>query len=263
MLILTARSVLFLLLTIFTQIGGVVYIISLIISKKVKPFKHFRANAFLIFMVIYLTATFIIVPFTAPLFGRECVTKKIQPASFLTNILNRNYVVKDVNNLLEATLIQLKGTKIEMKYLDANFPFIKGFPLWPHLSHNDGKKIDLSFIYENEMGQITSHNKSNTGYGIFENPASNETDQNKICKSNGNPLYDFSKYLTLGAKNKHLKFSIKGNKQLLKALLAQSTTGKIFIEPHLKQRLKLNNSKIRFQGCKSVRHDDHIHLQIH
>lgn len=38
---------------------------------------------------------------------------------------------------------------------------------------------------------------------------------------------------------------------------------KIFLEPHLKTRLKLSKySKIRFHGCHSVRHDDHIHLQL-
>jgi len=66
----------------------------------------------------------------------------------------------------------------------------------------------------------------------------------------------------LGTKNKQLKFSIKGNHLLLNALLAQAQTSKIFIEPHLKKRLELANKKLRFQGCKATRHDDHIHLQI-
>ena len=39
-------------------------------------------------------------------------------------------------------------------------------------------------------------------------------------------------------------------------------TQKVFIESHLKDRMKLQYSKIRFHGCKAVRHDDHIHLQI-
>ncbi|MFT5619364.1 MAG: hypothetical protein ACI85I_002607, partial [Arenicella sp.] len=39
--------------------------------------------------------------------------------------------------------------------------------------------------------------------------------------------------------------------------------GKVFIEPHLKTRLGLENySKIRFHGCQAVRHDDHIHVQL-
>jgi len=136
------------------------------------------------------------------------------------------------------------------------------FPLWPHLSHNDGKKIDISFVYEDELGNITNKTKSTTGYGVFEQALNNEVDQTKICKSSGNPFYDIAKYVTLGTKNKHLKFSISGNQLLLKAILNQPNTGKIFIEPYLKQRLKLSNNKIRFQGCKATRHDDHIHLQV-
>ena len=46
-------------------------------------------------------------------------------------------------------------------------------------------------------------------------------------------------------------------------MLKNSNTHKIFIEPHLKQRLGIKNQKVRFHGCGAVRHDDHIHLQIH
>ncbi len=35
------------------------------------------------------------------------------------------------------------------------------------------------------------------------------------------------------------------------------------IEPYLKKSLGLGTeSKIRFQGCQAVRHDDHIHLEL-
>ena len=45
-------------------------------------------------------------------------------------------------------------------------------------------------------------------------------------------------------------------------ILHQPNLGKVFIEPHLKDRMKLTNSKIRFHGCGAVRHDDHIHIQL-
>ena len=36
----------------------------------------------------------------------------------------------------------------------------------------------------------------------------------------------------------------------------------LLLEPHLKTRLKLEKyDKIRFQGCRAARHDDHIHVQ--
>lgn len=40
-------------------------------------------------------------------------------------------------------------------------------------------------------------------------------------------------------------------------------THKIFIEPHEKQKLSLTSKyKIRIHGCKAIRHDDHIHLEV-
>jgi len=260
----TLHLIIVLLLTIFTQIGGVVYLLCFLISKKIKWFKISKLKTTVLFLIVYLTSTLFIVPKVAPIFGREqiVITQNIKPASFIINILNRNYIVPELNILLNKTALQLNNTGIDIKYLDANFPFIDDFPLWPHLSHNDGKKIDLSFVYEDENGVLINKTKSTTGYGVFEAPMKNEINQTEICKNKGYWFYDFTKYISMGTKNQHLKFSIKGNLLLLNALLAQNKIGKIFIEPHLKQRLKLRHQKIRFQGCKAVRHDDHIHLQL-
>ena len=49
-----------------------------------------------------------------------------------------------------------------------------------------------------------------------------------------------------------------GNKNMKKEIRKDDN---IFIEPHLKNRLKIGNNRIRFHGCKAVRHDDHIHFQ--
>ena len=151
---------------------------------------------------------------------------------------------------------------IKVIYLDANFPFFDGFPLLPHLSHNDGKKIDLTFIYENKEREITNLKPSKSGYGVFEAPIKGELSQIEICKQNGFWQYDFTKYLTFGSTKEHFKLSKKATKTLIQLILKNSEVSKLFIEPHLKKRLKLNNSKIRFHGCRAVRHDDHIHFQI-
>jgi hypothetical protein len=37
---------------------------------------------------------------------------------------------------------------------------------------------------------------------------------------------------------------------------------KVFLEPHLQQSLRVNYAKVRFQGCRAARHDDHIHFQL-
>ncbi len=155
-----------------------------------------------------------------------------------------------------------QNSGIKMVYLDASFPFIDNFPLLPHLSHNDGKKIDVTFIYETQKGQLTNKKPSISGYGVFEKPTANEYDQIAVCENRGNWQYDLSKYLTFGKINESIEFSEEGTRELAKLILEQETIGKLFIEPHLKDRLNLTDGKIRFHGCQAVRHDDHIHFQL-
>lgn len=217
-----------------------------------------------LFISIYAVFTFLLVPFIAPIFGREKVnnTETIKPTNYMTIILNRNYVKPELNDLLNNIENKIKESKIKIHYLDANFPFINKFPLLPHLSHNDGKKIDISLIYESQNGQISNKQKSISGYGIFEGPKKGESNQIKNCITHGYFQYDFPKYLTFGEINKDLVFSKTGTKLLINAILLEQTLGKLFIEPHLKERLHLNNNKVRYHGCGAVRHDDHIHIQL-
>lgn len=259
---LVLHIVICLLLTIVTQIGGVIYLVVLVLTKMKKlSFLY----SFLLFTTIYLTSTFIIVPKISPLFGRIKIenTEFISYHNIFTIISNRNYVKPELNKILKDIGRQFnqKHPNIKVIYLDANFPFFDGFPLLPHLSHNDGKKIDLSFVYTDERGDLTNKKPSNSGYGVFEEPKNNEINTTNICKEKGYWQYDFTKYLTLG-KNNNLTFTSSANKYLIDIILQQRQVQKIFIEPHLKDRLFLTNSKIRFHGCRAVRHDDHIHFQI-
>jgi len=255
---------LILLLTLITQIGGVIYVLSSLISRGWKRRRRFKMT--LLFFGLYFTATLLVVPFIAPLFGREKVkhTSNISATNYMTIVLNRNYVKPELNNLLREVSEDLikQDSNIVISYLDANFPFINGFPLLPHLSHNDGKKIDLSLMYISENGELSNLKKSISGYGVFVNSNQDEFNQTNFCKENGYFQYDFPKYLTFGQINKELVFSEKDTKSLVNCILKKSKLGKLFIEPHLKSRLKLNHPKVRFHGCGAVRHDDHIHIQL-
>ena len=104
--------------------------------------------------------------------------------------------------------------------------------------------------------------KSRSGYGVFAKARSIEFNQTEFCLKKGYFQYDYPKYLTLGKINDDLLFSEKGTKQLLLSILRQENLSKLFIEPHLKNRMNLHDSRIRFHGCGSVRHDDHIHMQL-
>ena len=117
-------------------------------------------------------------------------------------------------------------------------------------------------MYADANGKLSNLKKSISGYGVFAGPFTKEFDQTRFCKENGYFQYDFPKYLTFGQINKHLLFSEKFTKYLANSVLKQRNLGKMFIEPHLKNRLNLYHDKVRFHGCGAVRHDDHIHIQL-
>ena len=168
-------------LTVITQIGGLVYLLAIYIYRKWKI--DFKFKFAFIFILLYLFITLFVIPFIVPVFGREKIkhTEKIQPANYATVLLNRNYVKPQLNLLLAEAEKELVDTEITINYLDANFPFINKFPLLPHLSHNDGKKLDLSLIYEESNGKISKNQKSVSGYGVFEEPENMKYSQASKC----------------------------------------------------------------------------------
>ena len=258
------HSLVFIALTLLTQIGGVVYLMSFVFCSRIK--RSFPLKGLVAFIIIYCLGTFVTAPLLAKLFDRERVVHyhNLQPANYLTVLLNRNYVSVELNNYLKDVSGDLakRNDKIIIRYLDAGLPLIEGFPLLPHLSHNDGKKIDISLIYENEKGEIVNSSKSISGYGVFEAPKKGELNQTKACLKSGFWQYDYPQYITLGSINDELRFSEQGTKDLMDAFTQHEAVDKVFLEPHLTQRLRLKSKKIRFQGCHSVRHDDHIHVQV-
>lgn len=243
-------------LTAITQIGGFLWVIALFLSLKFKKKKR------IIFPIIYLISNLFIVPPIAKVFGREplpVLNKKLKPRNLVYPFLFRNYVTSSLKVELENSANALIKSGISTTYLDANFPFLDKFPLLPHLSHNDGRKIDICFMYLNENKKSTDKKPSISGYGVYANSEKNFTSSN--CIKKGYWQYDFSKYFSFGKIN-NLTIDELKTKHLIKQLLSNPNTKKIFIEPHLKNSLGFSNeTKIRFHGCQAVRHDDHIHLE--
>lgn len=255
----------FIILTIFTQIGGIIFIINNLYWHNSS--KRYFWKSFISFMITYIIVTFLLIPTIAPWFGRVKIAenKNLTAQSFFTKLCNRNYVRSPFNQSLQKVSQKFGNSypNIQIQYLDANFPFFDKFPLLPHLSHNDGKKIDLSFIYKNQDGQLTNSVPALFGYGAFVHPTKKEYDQTKICKNKGYWQYDITKYITFGLSNTSLSISEKATKDVLHIILNQKETQKVFIEPHLKKKMGLQHNKIRFHGCQAVRHDDHIHWQVY
>lgn len=263
------RISLFVFLTVVTQIGGLVYVLILILRNRIRFLRGNRFKQFIGFVFVYLTCTLLLVPAIAPIFGRKALpinpNGNLVPHNYFIVLANRHYVTPDLYHLIETAASNFnRYARVDMdykiNYLDANFPFINGFPLIPHLSHNDGKKLDLSFRYDNKADHTyTNQTNSVFGYGVFAEPRPDEENITKSCKE-GHWQYDVTKYIGI-KQNDHLEFSESETKRFIE-LLIEENTSKIFIEPNLKSRLNLTSDKVRFHGCHAVRHDDHIHIQI-
>lgn len=261
------------LLTAVTQIGGIVLLISLLtfglIDRRLGGRWTRVAVKILSFVGMYLFFVFAIVPIAAKPFGRVPLpvfeTRHLKPANILTCLLNRNYVRPELRDIAydvaEDMNNKFPGTTVN--YLDANFPFINKFPLPPHLSHNDGRKLDLSFQYNDSMtGEIASDVPSFIGYGICEEPGDGEENKPEDCEKSGYWQYNLLRDIVPQHNKDQFAFDNARTKELVNSLVRQDEIGKIFIEPHLKNRWRLTSSKIRFHGCQAVRHDDHIHVQL-
>lgn len=235
------------LLTIITQIGGLAWLIAM----------RFKYRS-LIFIAVYTTLS-ISALWIAPIFGREplpCISDgAIQMQSKMYCALNRQYVTPELKEVLIDYATKMKGKFPDTNtlVLDANFPFLSSFPLLPHLSHSDGRKADLAFYYSAENKYLTGATRSPIGYFAFEGGPSD-------CPSNTISLRWNMTWLQDLWPNYQLDTSRMT--AALQLLSDDDRIGKIFIEPHLKDRFGAQSDKIRFQGCRAARHDDHIHIQL-
>jgi hypothetical protein len=257
-------------LTALTQIGGIVFILSgLIYTLFIKKIKDNFGLKVLTFCSLYFFTTFVVIPPIAKIYGRVPLSvylkNNVRPTNVWTCILNRNYVQPDLKNSIYnvAKTLETRYNGAEIRYLDANLPFYNGFPLFPHLSHNDGRKIDISFFYLSKKTHQPSNEKpAISGYGEYEIPKKGERNRPLECEKAGYWQYSFPQYLTLGSNIEYYEFDEVRTKAMIELFEAEENIEKMFLEPHLQERMGLVHEKIRLHGCNTVRHDDHLHIQI-
>ncbi len=221
-------------LTGLTQIGGLAFGFSLLFRRRLLAFAALYLGALLGAWQI------------APLFGRaplSCFGGPLRSAVY-SCALARNYAKPAMLDALQDAAEAMPSGTITLA-LDLNFPFFNGFPLPPHLSHDDGEKADLAFYYMREGVYLAGKTRSPIGYFAYESGPS-------ACGAPHESLSLWPDYALDAARTR----------SLIAHLSADARITKIFIEPHLAQRLDLSGPKIRFQGCHAARHDDHIHLQL-
>jgi hypothetical protein len=262
--------IIFLLLTLLTQVGGLIYLLAYVVSLRLRARFHSPAQEYFLFPALflsfYLVAVVVIIPPLARQFGREPLPWRgeVRPLTILTCLLNRHYVVPPLKQLLlrSAQNITEEYPQAKVNYLDANFPFLDKFPLWPHLSHSDGKKLDIAFFYTDKSGSFVGDAPSPIGYGVFEGPRAQEVNYPERCQQEGYWQYGILEKFIPPTDRTSYQFSESATRGFILTLVNDPVTEKLFIEPHLKDRMNLRSPKIRFHGCQAVRHDDHIHVQV-
>ena len=243
---LAGHGLVILLLTALTQVGGLAWLLAL-------RFRH----RMLAFLGAYVALS-LLAHLAAPIFGREalpCFGSPLRSQSPFYCALNRTYadprliaVAQDLAAHMEA---QFPGTVTLT--LDGSFPLFDGVPLLPHLSHDDGKKLDLAYYYAGPKGYEPGLTRSPLGYFAFE---AGPTD----CPKRSLTLRWDMDWLQGLWPDRRLEPSRTA--EALRFLAQDPRLGRIFVEPHLRTRLGVDGPGFGFQGCRAARHDDHIHIQL-
>lgn len=234
-------------LTLLTQLGGLAWLIGCCFRRRLIAFA-------LAYAALSLAALWV-----APLFGRVPLTcggdGPLRAQSWLYCALNRNYVAPEMKAVLEDAAAALAAAHpgAATLALDGNFPFIDGFPLLPHLSHDDGRKADIALFYSEGGVYLPGATRSPIGYFAFEPGPTDCPDVWPTLR------WDLTALQRLWAAH-DLDRGLTRDAVLI--LAADPRVGKILLEPHLAATLGVAGGKVRFQGCRAARHDDHIHLQL-
>ena len=249
-------------LTLLTQIGGAAYIVALFATTRCRSagVSRWRRKAYLATgtVLIYTAASVAIVPPLAGMFGRERVP--CASTTFAGCVLNRTYLTPKTRALTaelgQAIASRFSGSNVTI--LEGSFPFFDGFPLPPHLSHHDGRKVDLAYFYRDAGGQpIARGSPSPVGYFHFQQPRPGDREP---CAGRFTPLrWGFA---WLQPKEPAWVLDEERTRAMIRWLKAQPEVTRIFIEPHLADRLGVGGGKVRFQGCQAARHDDHLHVEV-
>lgn len=251
----------FVALTLLTQIGGLAYAAALGIAHGVRRriIGMWRRAATLVALTvaIYAVLTIAVVPPLAERLGRTRLPCDAAP--FLGCALNRTYARPAVANLMATLNAEMArvfpGSSITI--LDASFPFFDGFPLIPHLSHKDGRRVDLAFFYRDAAtGQaIPSGAPSPIGYFHFERPPASYS---LPCHS------AFLRWDIAWAQPEEPDWRLdeQRTRAMILWLKQRPEVSKILLEPYLAERLGVEGGKVKFQGCFAARHDDHFHVEM-
>lgn len=233
-------------LTLLTQLGGLAWLVALAFKRRLSVFLVTYATLWAFASVATAFANRIPLP---------CTGSPLRAQSLLYCVLNRHYVVPELHDLAVdlATEMDRRFPGTVTLTLDGSHPYGTS-PLLPHLSHREGRHLDLAFYYTDATGTyLPGHTRSPIGYFAFED---GETD----CPPAFPTLRWDLNWLQPLFPNRPLE--PERTRAALEILVNDPRVSRIFVEPHLVRHLGLSSPKLRFQGCRAARHDDHIHIEL-
>lgn len=257
---------LFLLLTIVSQVGGLVLLVALAL-RAARPGWRLRY----VFPLLYLVVWLLLPLLSGPLSGRVALPlwstaeQPLGPHNFWLVLANRHYVKPELRDATLGALTQFRTENpgLRLTYLDGSFPFWDGFPLLPHFGHNRGSKLDLSFVYTDPDGQLQGHAPAFFGYGRTVPVRPGEEDMPTYCERAGYRQYSIIVPIAAPFVGRRHTLAEAPTAYWLRCLIAQPAIRRAYLEPHLQQRLGLQgHEKMRHHGCWAIRHDDHVHVQL-
>jgi len=263
-------------LTAVTQVGGLVLVVSTLVVWAIVPNRKLSGARALpvhlfAFVGAYAVVSLVMVPIVAQSGGRvplQCTATLETPyaaRSPVLCLLNRHYVSPHLKSVVETLSRDVAAAHpgTITTYLDANFPLFDGFPMLPHLSHDDGDTIDLAYFYTDLSGRYRpGRTPSPIGYWAFEAPPADAE----------NPCADRRKALTLRWDMRALQrfwaplaVDEPRTAEMLRWLTEEGVemgVSRVLIEPHMATRLGVASETIGFAGCHAARHDDHLHVAV-
>ena len=171
----------------------------------------------------------------------------------------RNYVTADARESLDRVTAALRRKHPDaiVRYLEASWP--RGTrPMPPHLSHGDGRQLDVALFYTDRRGRPLAAPPTRTGYGAYEPPRPGDAIACSGLRMRLPPNDGSDPPADRGWRLDEVR-----TRDLVAALSADPAVRRIFVEPHLKARLGFaRDPKVRFAGCRAARHDDHLHVDF-
>jgi hypothetical protein len=251
-------------LTVVTQLGGLAWFMAIILRPRLLPgLGPMRGNRLTVWFLFPLTYLVVLgaVHLTAPLFGRvalPCTGNVLRMQSPFYCAAMRNFVTPPMARVAQdaAVAVAADWPGTVTLALDGSFPFGNGIPLLPHLSHDDGEKLDFAFAYADPSGAyVPGATRSPLGYFTFERIGA------ETCPPEFATLrWDMAWFRPLLRED--LQLEPQRTAALIRVLMRDPQVGRLFVEPALAAHLGVSGTKLGFQGCRAARHDDHLHVQL-